>query len=94
MFLGIDCGTQSLKIVAMDTNRVHHFSLNYDELSHYKTRGGVHIHSDQRTITAPTLMFVEALEVLLNKMKMENFPFHKVLAISGSGFVLFIIFYK
>jgi len=36
-------------------------------------------------ITGPVLMWVEALDLVLKKLRKVSFPFHKVYAISGSG---------
>ena len=59
-----------------------------------RTVGGAHIHDDHVTVTAPTLMWVEALDLLLNKMKDASFPFNKVVALSGDGQVVdFILSY-
>lgn len=35
--------------------------------------------------TAPVLMWVEALDIMLSKLAKDGFPFHKVYAISGSA---------
>ena len=35
--------------------------------------------------TAPVLMWVEALDMMLTKLANDGFPFHKVYAISGSA---------
>jgi hypothetical protein len=37
-------------------------------------------------VTAPTAMFVEALDTVLGQMKEADFPFADVAAISGSGY--------
>jgi len=60
--------------------------VNFDsELPHYKTEGGVYRDStDDGHIFSPTIMWVEALELLLEKLK-PNINFSKVLAVSGSG---------
>lgn len=54
-------------------------------LLQYRTQGGVHIQTDGLTITSPTLMWVEALDLLLNKMKQDKFDFSKVSSLSGAG---------
>lgn len=36
-------------------------------------------------ITGPVLMWAEALDLILTKLRKESFPFDKVYAISGSG---------
>ena len=61
--------------------------INFDsELPHYKTKDGVYRDSsDSGRIVSPTLMWVEALDLLLDKLKSKNFEFSRVLAISGSG---------
>lgn len=41
--------------------------------------------AEEGRITGPTLMWAEALDLVLTKLRKVNFPFHKVYAISGSG---------
>lgn len=47
--------------------------------------GGAHIQDDNLTVTAPTIMWVEALDLALEKLKNKGFDFHSVAAISGTG---------
>lgn len=56
------------------------------ELPHYKTKDGVYRDPvvDGR-IVSPTLMWVEALDLVLEKISKTNFDFSKVVAVSGSG---------
>lgn len=72
-----------------DCLRTHSsFTIHLDsELPHYRTRGGVHAHAQQGSgiVTAPVLMWVEALERVFEKMKRANFPFHRVVSISGAA---------
>ncbi|KAK7123292.1 hypothetical protein R3I93_021641 [Phoxinus phoxinus] len=87
-FLGFDFSTQQLKVVAIDGHLavVHQSSVQFDsELPEFRTHGGVHIHSDQLTVTSPALMWVKALDVLLEKMRSAGFDFSRVKAVSGSG---------
>lgn len=93
LFLGLDSSTQGLKALVLSFNGVSQqleltstFTVNYDaELPHYGTLGGAHRDADGLSVTAPTLMWIEALDLLLAKMKAENLDFRKVRAISGSG---------
>lgn len=88
LFLGVDSSTQSLKAVAIDEgkNVVGEYGVNFDvELPEYKTQGGVHRQKDGLTVTAPAIMWVAALDLLLEKMKAAGFPFRQVAAVSGSG---------
>ena len=50
--------------------------------------GGVHIHDDKLTVTAPTLMWISALDKALQKLKNTGFNFKTVAAVSGTGQVL------
>ncbi|XP_068199566.1 xylulose kinase isoform X2 [Antennarius striatus] len=50
-----------------------------------RTQGGVHIHADKLTVTSPVLMWVKALDLLLDKMKKAGFDFSRVIGLSGSG---------
>ncbi|MCO5554903.1 hypothetical protein L7F22_008441 [Adiantum nelumboides] len=60
-------------------------SVHFDsELPHFNTKDGVH-RGPEGKVTAPVLMWVEALGLLLDKLKQNNFPFARVKAVSGSG---------
>ncbi|KAK5849539.1 hypothetical protein PBY51_013867 [Eleginops maclovinus] len=88
LFLGFDFSTQQLKVVAIDGNLnvVHQNNVQFDsELPEFRTQGGVHIHADRLTVTSPVLMWVQALDLLLDKMKKAGFDFSRVRALSGSG---------
>lgn len=88
VFLGFDFSTQQLKVVALDAalkvvleDHVHFDS----DLPEFRTRGGVHIHADRLTVTSPVLMWIKALDKLLDQMKTSGFDFSRVRALSGSG---------
>ncbi|XP_040921617.1 xylulose kinase isoform X2 [Toxotes jaculatrix] len=88
LYLGFDFSTQQLKVVAIDAdlNVVHQNAVQFDsELPEFRTRGGVHLHADGLTVTSPVLMWVKALDLLLDKMKRAGFDFFRVRALSGSG---------
>lgn len=90
LFLGLDCSTQTLKASVIDENLKeliqYETIINYDQdLPHYKTIGGVIHGVDNVTKTTPTIVFIEALDLLLERLKNKNFPFQSVAAISGSG---------
>ncbi|XP_041824189.1 xylulose kinase [Melanotaenia boesemani] len=88
LYLGLDFSTQQLKVVAIDGNLnvVHQDNVQFDsELSEFRTQGGVHIHADRLTVTSPVLMWIKALDLLLNKMKRAGLDFSRIRALSGSG---------
>ncbi|KAK6940310.1 Carbohydrate kinase, FGGY, N-terminal [Dillenia turbinata] len=89
LFLGLDSSTQSLKATVLDANlnvvasEIVHFD---SELPHYKTKDGVY--RDQSVsgrIVSPTLMWVEALDLLFQKLTNSKLDFGKISAVSGSG---------
>ncbi|XP_066572721.1 xylulose kinase [Amia ocellicauda] len=87
-YLGLDFSTQQLKVIAVDHNLnvIYQNNVQFDdELPEYKTQGGVHVHGDKLTVTSPVLMWVQALDILLEKMKNAGFDFGRVKALSGSG---------
>ncbi|XP_057490574.1 xylulose kinase 2-like isoform X1 [Actinidia eriantha] len=88
LFLGFDSSTQSLKATVLDStlNIVHSDSINFDyDLPHYKTKDGVYRDpSVNGRIVSPNLMWVEALELMLQRLS-SKLDFGKVAAVSGSG---------
>ncbi|XP_053198506.1 xylulose kinase [Scomber japonicus] len=88
VYLGFDFSTQQLKVLAIDGNLnvLHQNNVQFDsELPEFRTQGGVHIQPDGLTVTSPVLMWVKALDLLLDKMKRAGFDFSRVRALSGSG---------
>ncbi|KAK1316656.1 hypothetical protein QJS10_CPA05g01647 [Acorus calamus] len=89
LFLGFDSSTQSLKVTVLDakltivaTETVHFDS----ELPHYGTKDGVYRDpSGNGRIVSPTLMWVEALDLILDKLTKSKLDFGKIVAVSGSG---------
>ncbi|PIA40919.1 hypothetical protein AQUCO_02300002v1 [Aquilegia coerulea] len=88
-FLGLDSSTQSLKATVLDSNLniVTSETVHFDsELPHYKTKDGVYRDASVNgRIVSPTLMWVEALDLVLDKLKNSKFDFKRVVAVSGSG---------
>ena len=89
LFLGLDASTQSLSgiVIDFDTGRmVHDASVNFDQaLPQYGTKNGVLRVEDPRVVHAPPLMWVEALDMLLDRMKKADVPMGDIRAIAGSG---------
>ncbi|KAM5281344.1 xylulose kinase [Ctenodactylus gundi] len=86
--LGWDFSTQQVKVVAVDEgmNVFYEDSVHFDrDLPEFGTQGGVHVHKDQLTVTSPVLMWVQALDIVLEKMKASGFDFSQVQALSGAG---------
>ena len=87
-FLGIDSSTQSLKALVIDTARsvVCEAVVNFArDLPHYGTTDGYVRGADARggadgllEVTAPSLMFVEALEMALERLEQQGLDFGRV----------------
>ncbi len=89
MFLGLDCSTQSLKLLVLNeqSEKEVEVAVVYDtDLAHYKTTNGIIRHREDGIdhISTPTLLFVEALELAVSRLR-DVFDLSQIKAISGSG---------
>ncbi len=89
LYLGIDSGTQSLKAIIIDIDNgeiVASASVNFStELSSYRCPNGVLPNADTLVKHSNPLMWLEALDLVLEKLKSANAPLDMVLGISGSS---------
>ena len=85
--MGIDCSTQSLKILLLDIHSlavVDEESVDFDrDLSHFHTTHGV-LMLDPHVVRAPTLMFLQALDLALTRLS-KRIDLSQVTCVSGSG---------
>jgi len=85
-YLGLDISTQQIKAVVINqklevTAETH---VHFDSmLPEYRTSGGVH--SNGRKVTSPTIMWVHAMDMLMDKLRVAGLVFSNVVAISGAG---------
>lgn len=89
LFLGIDAGTQSIKGILIDPDSGWcskavsvHFG---NELPQYGSPGGFLPNDDPAVRHADPLMWLDALDLLLRKMRENHLPMEQVCGISGSG---------
>lgn len=85
-YLGFDLSTQQCKVVAInaDLELLKVYAVGFDEdLPKYKTVNGVLKHEGGR-IVAPVAMWLEALDLVFDRMKYDGFAFENVAGISGS----------
>ncbi|HSM62245.1 MAG TPA: FGGY family carbohydrate kinase, partial [Longimicrobiales bacterium] len=92
IYLGLDCGTQSLDAIALemegDARRaLLRISLPFDEtFPEYGTRSGVLVGDDPLVVTSSPLMWAEALDAILGRVAAELGPDAvRVAAVSGSA---------
>eukprot|EP00484_Ammonia_sp_Unknown_P030415 CAMPEP_0197036814 /NCGR_PEP_ID=MMETSP1384-20130603/14203_1 /TAXON_ID=29189 /ORGANISM="Ammonia sp." /LENGTH=578 /DNA_ID=CAMNT_0042467031 /DNA_START=20 /DNA_END=1756 /DNA_ORIENTATION=- len=92
--MGLDSSTQSLTVSIYDISPKHNFrcivtvNINFDaELGQkYGVKNGVIENKEELEVTAPTLMFIEALDIALNRLQTDHkLDFSKIVSISGSG---------
>lgn len=85
----MDSTSRSLKATVLDSNLniLTTELVQFDtDLPHYKTKDGVYRDpSVNGRIVSPTLMWVEALDLVLNKLANSNLDIGKIAAVSGSG---------
>lgn len=87
-FLGLDCSSQSLSAVVIDYSSkqvVYEKSLNFDQtFPQYKTVKGFLRSSDPLVVHSPPLLWVEALDLLLQEMS-KDISLKSIAAIGGSA---------
>uniref|UniRef100_A0A2L2Z106 Xylulose kinase n=1 Tax=Parasteatoda tepidariorum TaxID=114398 RepID=A0A2L2Z106_PARTP len=99
-YLGLDFSTQQLKAIVVNVElQVTHLSaVNFDlDLPEFRTHGGVIPHEDKLSVCAPTIMWVKALDMLLERLKLEGLDFSTVVSLSGAAQVnsmLILLFVK
>lgn len=88
LFLGLDLSTQQLKALLINEKAavVHDLAVSYDrDLPHYgTTNGATHGPSDGQ-ITSPVAMWVEGLDLILQRMRDAGVDFGQIRAVSGAG---------
>ncbi|XKL59126.1 hypothetical protein PGB90_000142 [Kerria lacca] len=87
MYLGFDFSTQQLKAFVVDDNLRVLFEefVEFDSaLPEFRTQKGI-IQSKDKSITSPTIMWVKAVDILLDKLQIIGADLGKVVAISGSA---------
>nr|CAD7434366.1 unnamed protein product [Timema monikensis] len=78
----------TLKGVIINNNLqiLHETQVRFDaDLPEFRTHGGVVATEDGHTITAPTLLWVKALDLLLDQMKLAGADYMNITAISGTA---------
>jgi len=89
LFAGIDCSTQSCKLVIIDTTEhaiVHTDQVNYDaDLPHYRTLNGVIQGQAEGVSESNPYMWIDALNMLFQQLKRSAVNQAAIKAMSVSG---------
>lgn len=88
-YLGLDLSTQQLKAVVLDDKFevIHEATVHFDnDLPEFRTHGGViHEKTNPGVVTAPTLMWVKAVDMLIDRLTVCGVDYSKIAAISGAA---------
>ncbi len=91
LYLGLDSSTQSLSAIVVEVDGAHRrvafeSSIAFDEaFPQYGTRHGVLPSDDPTVATSPPLLWVEALELMLQRLQQSGLDLSQLAAISGSA---------
>ena len=88
LFLGLDLSTQQLKaiLLAQDSTIVHETSVHFDrDLPHYGTVNGAIKGPAFGEVTSPVGMWLEAIDLLFQRLKTDQVDFGAISAISGAA---------
>ncbi|CAG9818027.1 unnamed protein product [Phaedon cochleariae] len=88
-FLGLDLSTQQLKAAVCDDGLhiAHEVAVNFEtDLPEFRTHAGAIIDkADNRNVSAPVLMWVKALDILMDRLTLDGVDFSKIAAVSGTA---------
>lgn len=88
LFLGLDLSTQSLKAILLvkDLKVVHQAAVHFDrDLPYYGTTNGAIQGPDKGEVTSPVQMWLEAVDLLFERLHDGGVDFGAVAAVSGAG---------
>jgi xylulokinase len=88
LYLGFDLSTQQLKAVVISSDLKVHYEGKVDfdaDLSKYGIKKGVFVNEVEREVYAPVAMWIEAVDLVLSRLKDANTPFNRIKGISGAG---------
>nr|GAT60769.1 predicted protein [Mycena chlorophos] len=88
LFLGLDLSTQQLKavLIAEDASVVHESAVHFDnDLPKYNTVNGAIQGPLDGEVTSPVAMWLDAIDLLMERMKSAGIDFSAIAAISGAG---------
>jgi xylulokinase len=88
LFLGLDLSTQQLKaiLLSQDSSIVHESSIHFDrDLKHYGTVNGAIRGPSSGQVTSPVEMWLEAIDLLFQRLKTDQVDFGAISAISGAA---------
>jgi xylulokinase len=72
--------------VTANLKAVYEEAIAFDkDLPNYGVQGGVHKNEEENEVYAPVAMWIEALDLILSRMKEKGFDFSTVKGVAGAG---------
>jgi xylulokinase len=88
LFLGFDLSTQQLKaiVISEDSSVVHESAVHFDrDLPSYGTSNGAIRGPDEGEVTSPVRMWLEAIDLVMQRVKCAGVDLSAIAGISGAG---------
>ncbi|TVY53352.1 putative D-xylulose kinase A [Lachnellula cervina] len=88
LYLGFDLSTQQLKAIVITSSLkvLYEAKVDFDaDLSKYGIKKGVNVNEAEREVFAPVAMWLEAVDLVLQRLKDKETPFQRIKGISGAG---------
>ncbi|TLD32490.1 xylulose kinase [Venturia nashicola] len=88
LYMGFDLSTQQLKGIVVNSNLklIHEAKVDFDaDLSKYGIEKGVLTNPPEGEIFAPVAMWLEALDLVLQRLRESGLDFSRIRGISGAG---------
>ncbi|KAF8637607.1 hypothetical protein AX17_002676 [Amanita inopinata Kibby_2008] len=86
LFLGLDLSTQQLKAISEDLSLVHESAVHFDhDLPAYGTTNGAIFGSGSGEVTSPVAMWLEAMDLLMARMKTAGIDLSVISSVAGAG---------
>ncbi|KAH7914643.1 hypothetical protein BJ138DRAFT_350128 [Hygrophoropsis aurantiaca] len=88
LFLGFDLSTQQLKaiVISEDSSVVHESAVHFDrDLPEYGTVNGAIQGPDEGEVTSPVRMWLEAIDLVMERVKTAGVDLSAIAGISGAG---------
>ncbi|KAF2666035.1 D-xylulose kinase [Microthyrium microscopicum] len=95
-YMGFDLSTQQLKAIVVDSGLklLQEAKVDFDaDFPHYGTSKGVLTNDAEHEIFAPVAMWLEALNLVLDRLKSLGVDFTSIKAISGAGMQHGVVFW-
>lgn len=88
LFLGLDLSTQQLKAAIIDEkgNLIHEGAVHFDrDLPEFGTTNGALKGDLPGEVYSPVILWIRALDVLMERLKALNVLFQDIVAVSGAA---------